>query len=146
VTAFGTLSNDRPTIAQDPILFQQTREHVSRAVTRTATAGLAGLVTVLLTAAPALADDKLGPKEGADPGKTLGAGGNILIYVVAPLAAAILISAVVWLPGALRANRYRPNKGWTASPVWFAGPPEPVAAVQAAEPGDVVRGGASGSW
>jgi len=52
----------------------------------------------------------------------------------------------VWLPGALRSHRYRPAKGWDASPVWFAGPPEPVAAVQAAEPGDVVRGGASGSW
>jgi hypothetical protein len=137
VTAFGTLSHVP--------FFQQTREHVSRAVTRTATAGLAGLVTVLLTAAPAFADD-LGPKEGADPGKHLGAGGSLLLYLVAPLAAAILISAAVWLPGALRVNRYRPNKGWNASPVWFAGPPEPVAAVQSAELGDVVRGGASGSW
>ncbi len=138
MTAFGTLSHDP--------FFQQTREHVSRAVTRTATVGLAGLVTVLLTAAPAFADNPLGPQEGADPGKELGAGGNLLIYLIVPIAAAILIGAVVWLPGALRANRYRPNKGWNASPVWFAGPPEPVAAVQSAELGDVVRGGASGSW
>jgi hypothetical protein len=119
---------------------------VSRAVTRAATAGFAGLVTVLLTAAPAFAEDKLGPKEGADPGNGLGAGGTVLVYLVLPLTAALLISAVVWLPGAVRANRYRPNKGWLASPVWFAGPAEPVAAVQAAQLGDVVRGGASGSW
>ena len=119
---------------------------MSRAVTRAATAGFVGLVTVLLTVAPALADNPLGPKEGADPGKTLGTGGDLLIYLVLPFGAAVLIGAVVWLPGAVRANRYRPNKGWTASPVWFAGPPEPVAAVQSAVLGDVVRGGASGSW
>jgi hypothetical protein len=115
-------------------------------VTRAATAGLAGLVTVLLTAAPALAKDPLGPSEGADPGKGLGTGAALLLYIGAPLAAALLIGAAVWLPGAVRANRYRPSKGWHASPVWFAGPPEPVAAVQAADCGDVVRGGASGSW
>ena len=115
-------------------------------VTRAATAGLTGLVTVLLTAAPALAKDPLGPSEGADPGKGLGTAGALLLYVGAPLTLVAIISAVVWLPGAVRVNRYRPNKPWTASPVWFAGPPEPVAAVQAAELGDVVRGGASGSW
>jgi hypothetical protein len=115
-------------------------------VTRAATTGLAGLVTVLLTAAPALAKDPLGPSEGADPGQGLGTGGALLLYIGAPLAAVLLISAAVWLPGAVRANRYRPSKGWNASPVWFAGPPEPVAAVQAADCGDVVRGGASGSW
>lgn len=115
-------------------------------MTRAATAGLTGLVTVLLTAAPALAKDPLGPSEGADPGKGLGVAGALLLYVGAPLTLVAVISAVVWLPGAVRVNRYRPNKPWTASPVWFAGPPEPVAAVQAAELGDVVRGGASGSW
>lgn len=119
---------------------------MSRAVTRAATAGLTGLVTVLLTASPAFADDILGPSEGADPGKSLGTGAALLLYVALPLLSVALISAVVWLPGALRANRYRPQKAWTASPVWFAGPPEPVAAVQAASLGDVVRGGASGSW
>jgi hypothetical protein len=119
---------------------------VSRAVTRAATAGLAGLVTVLLTAAPAFADNPLGPKEGADPGRGLGPGGTLLLYVGLPLLATVLIAAVVWLPGAVRANRYRPNKPWNASPVWFAGPADPVAAVESAAVGDVVRGGASGSW
>lgn len=119
---------------------------MSRAVTRAATAGVTGLVTVLLTAAPAFAKDPLQDSEGADPGKGLSTGGALLLYVVLPLACAALISAIVWLPGAVRANRYRPNKPWTATPVWFAGPPHPVAAVQAASVGDVVRGGASGSW
>ncbi len=119
---------------------------MSRAVTRVATAGLAGLVTALLTAAPAFADNPIGPSEGADPGKSLGTGGTLLLYLVLPLVTVVLISAVVWLPGAMRSHRYRPNKAWTASPVWFAGPPEPLAAVQSADPGDVVRGGASGSW
>jgi hypothetical protein len=115
-------------------------------VTRVATCGLTGLATVLLTAGPALADNPLGPSEGADPGTGLGPGATILLFVVLPLALVAAIFLVVWLPGAVRANRYRPTKGWTASPVWFAGPPDPVAAVQSAEVGDVVRGGASGSW
>lgn len=119
---------------------------MSRAVTRAATAGLTGLVTVLLTASQALATDPLGPSEGADPGKGLSTGATLLLYVGIPVVAFALIGLVVWLPGALRANRYRPNKGWSASPVWFAGPPEPVAAVQSADRGDVVRGGASGNW
>ena len=120
---------------------------MNRAVTRGAAAGLAGLgalVTVLLTAVPALADN--GSEQGEDPGKSLGTGAALLLYVVVPLAIAAVIATVVWLPGARRANRYRPNKAWTATPVWFAGPPEPVAAVQSATVGDVVRGGASGSW
>ena len=125
---------------------RQTREHVSRAVTRVATVGLIGLATALLMTAPAFADDPVGRKEGADPGHGLGPAATILLFVVLPLVVATLIAAVVWLPGAMTANRYRPTKGWTASPVWFAGPPVPVVAVQAAELGDLVRGGASGSW
>jgi hypothetical protein len=109
-------------------------------------AGLTAVMTVLLTAGPALADNKIGPAEGADPGKSLGAGGTLLLFVVTPVAIATLIGLLVYLPGAMGANRYRPAKGWGAAPVWFAGPPEPVAAVQSAEVGDVVRGGASGGW
>ncbi|MGB8650555.1 MAG: hypothetical protein WCD35_07820 [Mycobacteriales bacterium] len=119
---------------------------MSRVVTRVATAGTAGLVTLLLTAGPALAQDPLGPPEGADPGKGLSPAATLLLYVVGPLLLVALIAAVVLLPGLTRNHRYRPNRGWSASPVWFAGPPEPVAAVQDAEVGDVVRGGASGSW
>ena len=123
------------------------REHVNRAVTRVASVGVTGLTTVLLTAGPALAADyPIGPSEGEDRGEGIGTVELLLLYVGIPLLAALLIFSVVWLPGAVRSHRYRPTKGWHAAPVWFAGPPEPVAAVQSAEPGDVVRGGASGSW
>lgn len=117
-------------------------------MTRIGIARLTGLVLVLaswLVTAPAFADDPVGRKEGAEPGSSIDPLLLVLLYVAVPLAVAATIAAMVWLPGA-RANRYRPNKPWTATPVWFAGPSDPVAAVAAAETGDLVRGGASGSW
>ena len=119
---------------------------MSRAVARAATAGLTGLVTALLTASPAFADNPLGPSEGAVPGEGLSPGATLLLFVGAPVLGLLLVAAVVWLPGAVGSNRYRPQRGWTASPVWFAGPPDPVAAVQDAQVGDSMRGGARGSW
>jgi len=122
---------------------------VSRAVTRVTTAVTAvatGLVTSLLTAAPAWAGDIVGPSEGADPGEGLGPAASLLLFVAAPVASVLVIAVLVLLPGAVRANRYRPAEGWAADPVWFAGPVDPDAAVAAAERGDVVRGGAHGSW
>ena len=123
---------------------------MSRAVTRAVTTGLAGLVTVLLTAGPVLAEENpLGPSEGSDPAAELGPGRALLLYVGAPLALLLVVAAVAWLPQVLRAPRYRPAEGWDAAPVWFAGPVDPDAAVAAAAErglGDVVRGGASGSW
>ena len=119
---------------------------MSRAFTRAITAGATGLVTTLLTVAPAFASDPVGPLEGADPGKPLGTAAGLLLFVGAPLALFGLIAALVLLPGAVRANRYRPAEGWAADPVWFAGPVEPDASVAQAQRGDVVRGGASGSW
>jgi hypothetical protein len=70
----------------------------------------------------------------------------IALYVLLPLVILIVTAALVWLPGMLRGSRYRPGAGWSAPPVWFAGPPDPAAAVENAEIGDVARGGASGSW
>ena len=119
---------------------------MSRAVNRVITAGAVGLMTTLLTAAPAFADDIVGPLEGADPGDPLGPGGTILLFVVTPLAIFGLIALLVLLPGAVRSHRYRPAEGWAADPVWFAGPVEADTAVAQAQRGDVVRGGASGSW
>lgn len=107
---------------------------------------LAALTTVLLTAGPALANNPTGPSEGEDPGRSLGLVKTLLLYIGVPVLVALVIAAVVWLPGAVNANRYRPAKGWHAAPVWFAGPPAPVQAVQSAELGDVVRGGARGDW
>jgi hypothetical protein len=72
--------------------------------------------------------------------------GAVALFLVVPLVISLLIAALVWLPGMVRGSRYRPGGGWAAAPVWFAGPPDPAAAVETAETGDMTRGGASGSW
>jgi len=84
-----------------------------------------------------------GAGPAADPLSTIEAVG---LFLLAPLAIVLLIAALVWLPGMVRGNRYRPAQGWSASPLWFGGPPDPAAAVESAQVGDLVRGGASGSW
>ena len=108
------------------------------------------LLTGVLTASPALAasapNDQLGPREGADLESGLSFGEYVLLFGVIPLAILFGTALLVLLPGMVRSDRYRPQKGWSAAPVWFAGPPDPVAAVETAQPGDAVRGGASGSW
>ena len=109
----------------------------------------AALLTVVLTAAPALAaspNSELGPREGADLSSGLSLGATLLIFVIGPLVIMLGIAALVWLPGMAKADRYRPQGGWSAAPVWFAGPPDPVAAVETADASTDVRGGASGSW
>ena len=84
---------------------------------------------------------------GQDPGAAeVGAAGAVVLYVLVPLVIALVIAALAWLPGMVRSSRYRPGAGWSAPPVWFAGPPDPAAAVEAADTGDLNRGGASGSW
>jgi len=84
-----------------------------------------------------------GAGPAGDPLSTIEAVG---LFLLAPLAIVLLIAALVWLPGMVRGNRYRPAQGWSASPLWFGGPPDPAAAVESAQVGDLVRGGASGSW
>lgn len=72
---------------------------------------------------------------------------TIAVFVLVPLLIAAAIGAAAWLPGVVRGTRYRPQQGWSAAPVWFAGPSvDPVEAVQKTEPGDVTRGGTGGSW
>ena len=84
---------------------------------------------------------------GYDPNVAeVDATGAVALYVLLPLVIALVIAALVWLPGMVRSSRYRPGAGWSAAPVWFAGPPDPVHAVESAETGDMQRGGASGSW
>jgi hypothetical protein len=120
------------------------------AVSRTARTGVAVVAaawTVLLSAGPALADhNPLAPQEGADSHAGLSVAEGLALYVLVPAAIMMLIWALVWLPGMVRGNRYRPHRGWSAAPVWFAGPADPVAAVESAPPGGAGRGGASGSW
>ena len=93
------------------------------------------------------ATNHLGFEEGVAPASdgitTLQA---VLLYCLVPLALLLLVAALVWLPGMVRGSRYRPARGWNAAPLWFGGPVDPAAAVESAQTGDLVRGGASGSW
>ncbi len=70
----------------------------------------------------------------------------LALFGLAPLTLLLVVAALVWLPGMVRGTRYRPAKGWSASPLWFGGPPDPAAAVEGAQAGGLTRGGASGSW
>ena len=92
------------------------------------------------------ATNQLGYQDGVAPVEGLTLLEGLGLYVLAPLAILLTIFALVWLPGVVRNSRYRPGRGWTAAPLWFGGPPDPVAAVENAETGDLVRGGASGDW
>ncbi len=120
---------------------------MSRHRARAASTASGALLIVLLTAGPVLAaNTDLGPREGADIGSGLSLGATLLLFVLVPAAIMFGIAALVWLPGVIKADRYRPQRGWGAAPLWFAGPPDPVAAVETADPRDGGRGGASGSW
>ncbi len=120
---------------------------MSSTVHRVLTVGGAALLGVVLSAAPALADhNPLAPQEGADEHAAMSIGQALLLFGVVPLVALLALSALVLLPGAVRNNRYRPQRGWNAAPVWFAGPADPVAAVETATVGGSTRGGASGDW
>lgn len=88
----------------------------------------------------------LGYQDGVAPVDGISLVEGLGLYVLAPLSILLLIFALVWLPGVVRSSRYRPGRGWSGAPLWFGGPPDPVAAVETAETGDVVRGGASGDW
>ena len=90
----------------------------------------------------------LGYDRGAAPDTGGGVGGleALALFGLIPLVILLTVAALVWLPGMMRGNRYRPAKGWSASPLWFGGPPDPAAAVETARTGELTRGGASGSW
>lgn len=109
---------------------------------RLLTVVFAALTSVVVTAAPALAikDD------GEVPGKPLGTGLTIVIYVLIPLGAFLVIAFFSALPSMLKRPRYRPGRPWKHDPLWFAGPDDPDAAVAQARPGATARGGASAEW
>lgn len=72
---------------------------------------------------------------------------TLTILLILPLVIGGAIAAAAWLPGMVRGSRYRPQYGWSAAPVWFAGPSgDPVAAVVQAQAGELARGGTGGSW
>lgn len=101
----------------------------------------AALASVFLVAGPALALD-----DGEVPGKALGAGLVIAIYVLIPLGIFAVIAFFSTLPSMLRRPRYRPGRAWKHDPLWFCGPDEPDRALAAARPAATARGGASAEW
>ncbi len=124
------------------------RPSPARAVLRGPAVVSAALVGVVLVAGPALANhNPLAPQEGADEHAGLSVGRSLLLYALLPLVILLVVAVIAWLPGVRRTSaRYRPTRGWSAAPVWFAGPADPVAAVETAQPGPAERGGASGDW
>ena len=88
----------------------------------------------------------LGYEDGISPAEDVTLFEALAIYLLVPLAIILVVAALAWLPEMVRSKRYRPGRSWTAAPLWFGGPPDPAAAVENAEVGDVVRGGASGEW
>ena len=92
------------------------------------------------------ATSSLGYPDGVAPVEEISLVEALGLYVLAPAVILLVVAALVWLPGMVRNSRYRPGRGWTAAPLWFGGPPDPVAAVENADTGELVRGGASGDW
>lgn len=110
---------------------------------------MAGATAAVLTACggdDSARTNQLGYRDGVAPSEPLTVLEGLAIYFLIPAAILLVVAALVWLPGMVRASRYRPGRGWTAAPLWFGGPPDPAAAVENAQTGDLVRGGASGDW
>jgi hypothetical protein len=110
---------------------------------------MAAATAAVLTACGRDADDRtdpLGYEDGIAPAEPVSTLEALAIYLLIPLAIIVVVAALAWLPTMVRSKRYRPGRGWDAAPLWFGGPPDPAAAVENAEPGDLVRGGASGDW
>lgn len=100
---------------------------------------------LLLLAGPAVAQT-IGELEGEDRGPGLAPAATIALFVLLPALAMAVIGGLAWLPYLRDGARYRPQRGWDAPPVWFAGPADPVDALASAQVGDEQRGGAHGSW
>jgi hypothetical protein len=116
----------------------------TRFATRLAVIATCTIVPVILTAGPALA--KVKPDDGEVPGPSLGLRNTILLFVVVPIAAFLLISALAVLPSTLSRPRYRPGKPWEHPPRWVGGPAESRTAIAAASSEPTARGGASAEW
>ena len=111
---------------------------------RRTTAAAAAVLAGLLLAA--CSNDPQAYPHGEQAGETDATGLGVMVILGMALVSAAIIGLLAYLPGLRRGSRYRPQKGWDAPPVWFAGPSDPVDAVQQAQPGDVKRGGTGGDW
>jgi hypothetical protein len=112
-----------------------------RAALRAAAVTALAVAAFALTALPALAAKR---DDGDEPGPKLDALSALLLYVGVPLAAFVVISAVVWAMSS-GGQRYRPGVGSWAGTEWFGGPGEPDRALGAATP-TTEGGGARARW
>jgi hypothetical protein len=67
--------------------------------------------------------------DGDDPGPGMAKPEAVLIFGGIPLAVFFLVALLVYAPSLARGQRYRPDLGWWAQPVWFRGPAAGLAAV-----------------
>ena len=117
-----------------------------------ARAGVVGLTTAALLAGTTLASaPAFAAKEtGLEPGKGIGLGLALLIFVGVPLGLFAVFAALVYGPGVLRRPRYRPGyQDWGYRPLWVGGPADPDAALTKTTPDaviDVAGGGAGAGW
>lgn len=118
---------------------------VARALLRAGSAVALSAVALLLLAGPALAEH-VGSSEGEEPGPRLSTLASIALFVLLPALILAVVGALAWLPNVRGGPRYRPQRGWSAAPVWFAGPSEPAQALTQGQPVAENRGGAHGTW
>jgi hypothetical protein len=118
----------------------------SRAFVRITVVLLTVAVGLAITAVPALA----AREEGIDPGKGIGLGVALVIFVGIPLGVFVVIALLVYGPTVLRRPRYRPGyQDWGYRSLWIGGPDDPDTALTRTAPEavvDVRGGGAGAGW
>ncbi|MFL6239252.1 MAG: hypothetical protein ACJ735_07175 [Actinomycetes bacterium] len=112
---------------------------------------VAGATVVCLAGTAAAALPAFAAKEtGIDPGKSLGIGLTLLIFVGVPLGLFVFLALLIYGPGMLRRPRYRPGyQEWGYRSLWIGGPADPDAALTSMPPDTVIDtpgGGAGAGW
>jgi hypothetical protein len=105
---------------------------------------VAALGSAVLAAGPALAIGERG-----DPSGKLSAIETTAIFLGIPLAVAVVIAFLVFLPSIVNGPRYRPGRPWTATASWFGEPigsETAAAAITTLPPATLDGGGASARW
>lgn len=129
---------------------------IARRLPRLAGVGAAAFVTITSTvvigvagAAPAMAISDRGATGGGLSGFQ-----TVAIYLGIPVATAVVLAFLVYLPSLVSGPRYRPGRPWNAPAVWFGAPAGEAAAAEAAAAAaltelpsaTVLGGGASARW